>query len=141
MKRSSRPAKLHAIAGNAAHQVFIVVAVGATLGLAAVAADGYIGASKQETSTRTANGKAGIAVTAAASAATGQSEHDIYTGSILYMAYDGKRCRQLLFDNKTGLFTDNGYVSCEEAAYNGLNSPKQWSAARMRVIANGFRGE
>jgi len=66
---------------------------------------------------------------------------EVYTGSVLYMPQEGRNCRQMLFDNQTGRFTDNGSVDCENAAYRGVdgNSPKQWSSARARVIADGFR--
>ena len=66
---------------------------------------------------------------------------EIYTGSVLYMPPEGRNCRQMLFDNNTGRFTDNGSVDCESAAYRGVdgNQPKQWSSARARVIADGFR--
>jgi hypothetical protein len=66
---------------------------------------------------------------------------EIYTGSVLYMPQDGRNCHQMLFDNQTGRFTDNGSVDCENAAYRGVdgNLPKQWSSARARVIADGFR--
>jgi hypothetical protein len=65
---------------------------------------------------------------------------EIYTGSILYLPYEGSNCRQLLFDNRNGRFTDKGYIDCEEASsQSGINSPKQWSAARAKVISEGFR--
>lgn len=66
---------------------------------------------------------------------------EIYTGSVLYMPQEGRNCHQMLFDNQTGRFTDNGSVDCENAAYRGVdgNLPKQWSSARARVIADGFR--
>jgi hypothetical protein len=66
---------------------------------------------------------------------------EIYTGSVLYMPQEGRNCRQMLFDNHTGRFTDNGAVDCENAAYRGVdgNLTKQWSSARTRVIADGFR--
>ena len=66
---------------------------------------------------------------------------EIYTGSVLYMPQEGRNCRQMLFDNHTGRFTDNGSVDCENAAYRGVdgNGTKQWSSARTRVIADGFR--
>jgi len=66
---------------------------------------------------------------------------EVYTGSVLYMPQEGRNCRQMLFDNQTGRFTDNGSVDCENAAYRGVdgNLPKQWSSARARVIADGFR--
>jgi hypothetical protein len=75
----------------------------------------------------------------AAIAATAPSNEEIYTGSIVYMPDDGKVCRQLLFDNHNGRFTDNGLVDCERAAYQGsLDVPRQWSAARLHVISSGF---
>ena len=66
---------------------------------------------------------------------------EIYTGSVLYMPQEGRNCRQMLFNNNTGRFTDNGSVDCENAAYRGVdgNQSKQWSSARARVIADGFR--
>ena len=68
------------------------------------------------------------------------SDDEINTGSILYMPYEGKICRQILFDNQTGLLSDNGRVDCETAAYRSLdNTPKSWSFARLRVISTGFR--
>ena len=135
----NRP-KIRPRAGNGAGQVFIVVAAGVSLALAALATQGYVTAAKHEASADAAGSarRASIAVTAAAS---GQNDDDVYTGSILYMPNDGRFCRQLLFDNQNGQFTDNGYVRCEQAAYNGLDGPKHWSAARIRVIATGFRGQ
>jgi hypothetical protein len=66
---------------------------------------------------------------------------EIYTGSVLYMPAEGRNCRQMLFDNQTGRFTDNGSVDCENAAYRGVNGnlSMQWSSALARVIADGFR--
>jgi len=66
---------------------------------------------------------------------------EICTGSVLYMPPEGRNCHQMLFDNNTGRFTDNGSVDCENAAYRGVdgNLSKQWSSARTRVIADGFR--
>ena len=66
---------------------------------------------------------------------------EIYTGSVLYLPQEGRNCHQILFDNNTGRFTDNGSVDCENAAYRGIdgNQSKQWSSARARVIADGFR--
>ena len=66
---------------------------------------------------------------------------EVYTGSVLYMPSEGRNCHQMLFDNNTGRFTDNGAVDCENAAYRGVdgNLSKQWSSARARVIADGFR--
>jgi hypothetical protein len=66
---------------------------------------------------------------------------EIYTGSVLYMPQEGRNCRQMLFDNHTGRFTDKGSVDCENAAYRGVdgNLSMQWPSARARVIADGFR--
>jgi hypothetical protein len=54
------------------------------------------------------------------------------------MPHEGRICRQVLFDNRTGRFSDNGNVDCERAAYRSA-SPKQWSFARVRAISTGFR--
>jgi hypothetical protein len=70
--------------------------------------------------------------------AVAPSDDDIYTGSILYMPYDGSICRQLLFDNHTGRLSDNGNVDCEGAAYRSA-SDKLSSLSRAQVISNGFR--
>src|SRR3984957_16486983 len=66
---------------------------------------------------------------------------EIYTGSVLYMPAEGRNCRQMLFDNNTGRFTDNGSVDCENAAYQGVdgNLPKQWSSDRRRDSVDGIR--
>jgi hypothetical protein len=138
MNRLQRRPKIRPRSGNGAGQVVVVVTAGAALALAALAAEGYVTAGGHEIA---ASGSGRATRHALAAAAPGQSDDDIQTGSILYMPNDGKLCRQLLFDNKNGQITDNGYVSCEEAAYNGLDGPKHWSAARIRVIATGFRGQ
>jgi hypothetical protein len=106
-------------------QSFVVVAVGALLGTGLFAIADYFTAQHW--------------VRPAATAARNGGE--IYTGSVLYMPQEGRNCRQMLFDNQTGRFTDNGSVDCENAAYRGVdgNLPKQWSSARARVIADGFR--
>ncbi len=68
-------------------------------------------------------------------------DDDVYTGSILYMPDRGNACRQILFNNCNGQLTDKGYVDCQTAFSHSTDSePKQWSAARMRVISDGFRG-
>jgi hypothetical protein len=56
-------------------------------------------------------------------------------------AQEGRTCRQLLFDNQSGRFSDNGYVDCVNAAYRSPGEPKFWSAARARVISNSFRND
>ena len=73
--------------------------------------------------------------------AAARNAGEIHTGSVLYMPREGRNCHQMLFDNNTGRFTDNGSVDCENAAYRGVdgNLAKQWSSSRTRVIADGFR--
>jgi hypothetical protein len=69
------------------------------------------------------------------------SDDEIYTGSILFVPNDGIICRQLFFDNRTGLVTDNGLVDCLHAYYQDATGvPIQWSAARAQVISESFRG-
>jgi hypothetical protein len=106
-------------------QTTVVTAAGAFLALGLFASGEYVSATHR------------AAAAALASAASGEG---IYTGSILYMPEEGKICRQILFDNHTGLLSDNGKVDCERATYQGADStPKQWSFARVRVISSGFR--
>jgi hypothetical protein len=122
MYRRARRKKSHS---ESIRQSFAVVAVGALLGTGLFAIADYF----------TAQHWVRPATTAARNAA------EIYTGSVLYMPQEGRNCRQMLFDNHTGRFTDNGSVDCENAAYRGIdgNQSKQWSSARARVIADGFR--
>jgi hypothetical protein len=113
-------------ARQGARQVWAIVTIGLGLGAGAFGIGHYV------TVTREA--------AAVAAALASADDDEIYTGSILYMPDSGSACRQLLFDNQNGQFTDNGYVDCDRAAYRGVNdSPKQWSAARVRVISSGFR--
>ena len=86
------------------------------------------------------SGKYVMAKHRSAAVAIASNDDEIYTGSILYMPYEGRMCRQILFDNLTGQLSDNGSVDCDHAAYQGTYSaPKQWSFARVRVISTGFR--
>ena len=122
--RFARPTKSRRRAGNGSRQILVVViAIGAMLALGALATDQYVTAAKHPT---------GAAVEAS-------NDDDIYTGSILYMPDTSNVCHQWLFNNQNGRFTDNGNVNCEQAAYQGLDGPKRWSAARIRVISTGFR--
>ena len=57
------------------------------------------------------------------------------------MPQEGRTCRQFLFNNHTGHFSDNCYVDCVNAAYRSPGEPKFWSAARARVISNSFRND
>jgi hypothetical protein len=117
-------------------QVAIVIGVGTVLA-AGLFAGGY--AVQQQSMpglvrALTGNGRSGTQVASAA------SNNELYTGSILYLPYEGSNCRQLLFDNRNGRFTDNGKVGCAQALeQSGISSPKQWSAARAKVISMGFR--
>ena len=106
-------------------QTFGVVAVGAVLGTGLFAIADYFTVQHWVRPAPAVARKAG----------------EIYTGSVLYTPSEGRNCRQMLFDNQTGRFTDNGSVDCENAAYRGFNGnlSMQWSSARARVIADGFR--
>jgi hypothetical protein len=100
------------------------MAIGAGLGLGVLGIEQYV-----------------TALHAAAVAAATPSNGEIYTGSVLYMPDVGDVCRQLLFDNHNGKFTDNGYVDCAHAAYRGGIDGPQGSTARIRVISTAFRGQ
>jgi hypothetical protein len=68
------------------------------------------------------------------------SDDGIYTGSILFPADDETTCHQLLFDNRTGQFKDNGSVDCQKAYYRGtVQSPMQWSSMRAQAVSESFR--
>lgn len=123
MSRSDRRQKLAPRSREGSRQTAVVVAVAALLALGLLAGGKYLNSRHQNAAVATAN-----------------KDDDIFTGSILYMPTEGSICHQILFDNKTGRFTDNGNVDCEHAAYRGVdNAPKQWSFARVRVISSGFR--
>lgn len=124
MNAFPRFAKTQQRVGNGSRQIFIVVvALGALLALGALATDRYITAAKSQP----------------AAAVDASNDADIYTGSVLYMPDTSDVCHQWLFNNQNGRLTDNGNVSCEDAEYQGLDGPKRWSAARIRVISIGFR--
>jgi hypothetical protein len=122
MTRFPRPAKKPAYAGNAPRQAIIAaIAIAAVLALGALATDQYFAAKKNRPfgTFESANGG------------------EIYTGSIVYMPDTGNACHQWLFDNLTGRFTDKGPVNCAEVD-QGLDGPKHWSTARIKVISTGF---
>ena len=126
MNRFSRPATSRSPQANGSRQTLVAaIAIAAVLGLGAVATDQYVAVAQRQA----ANGTYAAA-----------KDDDIYTGSILYMpdAADSV-CHQWLFDNQTGEFADNGSVDCNRAAYRGFDGPKRWSAARIKVISDGFR--
>lgn len=120
LRQKTRPHKRDAV-----RQTLAVIAVGALLGGSLFGTGEYISARQK------------AAATAAAVATA--SDDDIYTGSILYVPDEGRTCHQLLFDNRSGHFTDNGNVDCVSAAYRSPTEPKQWSAARVQVISTNFR--
>lgn len=126
MDRFPRPAKARARSVSGARQIFVVAgAIGAVLALGAVATDQYMALTKQA---------------AAAGTYRASQDDDIYTGSILYMPDAASDiCHQWLFDNQNGQVADNGNVDCNGAAYHGFDGPKRWSAARIKVISDGFR--
>jgi hypothetical protein len=103
----------------------VVITIGTVLGIGLFVTGGYLTAGRQS---------------AAPMAAAAQSDDEVYTGSILYMPDQGRICHQLLFQNLTGRFLDNGYVDCVAAtARIESDDPKQMSSARAKVISTGFR--
>jgi hypothetical protein len=53
---------------------------------------------------------------------------------------DGKVCRRVLFDNRTGRLSDSGLVDCESAYYRSPSAPPaQMSIARTQAISETFR--
>jgi hypothetical protein len=68
------------------------------------------------------------------------NDDEIYTGSILFVPNDGKICRQLLFDNRTGLINDNGLVDCAHAYYRSATDMQVSAAGRAQIISESFRG-
>lgn len=120
-KRNAYPRKRARV-----RQTLTVIAVGVALGSSLFATGKYVAALQR-------TGAPGAAAVAAV------PDDEIYTGSILYMPEEGRRCHQLFFYNLTGRFFDNGYVDCVAAAYHSPNEPKLWSAARAHVISTGFR--
>ena len=68
------------------------------------------------------------------------SDDEIYTGSILFVPDDGKVCRRILFDNRTGQLSDVGLVDCQSAYYRSPNAPPaQLSVTRTQAISETFR--
>jgi hypothetical protein len=119
-------------------QAALITAISVVLAAGLFAAGGYMVQQRHGPATVKAFIKTVPGSAEVASASGG--DDGIYTGSILYIPYEGRNCRQILFDNRNGRFTDNGYVDCMSAeAQSGISSPKQWSAARVRVISDGFR--
>lgn len=125
MNRFSRPAiNRSRPVGGSGQTLIAIVAVGAVLALGAVATTDYVTAVKRD---------------AAGGTYRASKDDDIYTGSIVYMTDTSNLCHQWLFDNQSGRFADNGSVDCDSVAYQGFDGPKRWSAARIKVISNGFR--
>lgn len=126
MKRFSRPTRPRSHPHGGTRQTLVAaLAVGVVLALGAVATDQYMAVEKRA---------------AAGGTYQASQDDDIYTGSILYLPDAASNiCHQWLFDNQSGGFADNGSVDCNSAAYHGLDGPKRWSAARIKVISDGFR--
>jgi hypothetical protein len=124
MRRFPRSETRRVRAGNSAHQATIAaVTIATVLGFGALTTGQYLVAAKRQ-------------ATGTYMAAAGDN---IYTGSVLYMPDTGDVCHQWLFNNQNGQFTDKGNINCEEAANQGLDGPRAWSAARIGVISAGFR--
>lgn len=123
MNRFPRPRR--ARSRGTRQTLIVAIAIAAVLALGAVATDQYVTLAKRE---------------AAGGTYRASQDDDIYTGSVLYMPDAASSvCHQWLFDNQDGRFADNGSVDCNSAAYQGFDGPKRWSAARIKVISDGFR--
>ena len=67
------------------------------------------------------------------------NDDDLTTGSILFVPLVGNGCRQRLIDNATWHIRNGGTVDCHAAlSLNSNARPRQWSAARLDVIRDGF---
>ena len=61
------------------------------------------------------------------------------TGAIMSVPDEGNNCRQILFNNRSGQFTDNGYVSCEQlSGWMATASLQRFPSRRLRDISNSF---
>lgn len=125
MDRRARHRQIRSRKRDSFRQTLTVIAVGALLGTSLFAIGEHIAAPQRDA----------VQVEPVAAAADAK----IYTGSILYMPKEGRNCHQLLFDNLSGRFTDNGEVDCARAAYHSPTEPRFWSASRAHVISTGFR--
>jgi hypothetical protein len=139
MAKPTHPSKRRGRSGDGLRQTAVVIVIGASLAAGLFAAGNYVVTGQYVPAVVKAVIKANSGPDGPTIAARANGD-EIYTGSILYIPDDGANCRQLLFDNRNGRFTDNGYVDCTQASYeSGIGSPKQWSAARAKVISTGFR--
>jgi hypothetical protein len=125
---------------DGAGQTVAVIAIGALLAAGLFATGKYVVMQQPAPATVKLASPVGAVTEAKATTAAASGDEEIYTGSILYMPFEGRTCRQLLFNNLSGRFTDNGYVDCVQAAYQGGDGlPKMWPTARARVISSAFR--
>ena len=68
------------------------------------------------------------------------SDNELYTGSIIFIPTRGERCWQRMLDNRDGKLWDKGYVSCDEAISQLLDSKRHGgTAVRLRKISKVFR--
>ena len=67
-------------------------------------------------------------------------DNELYTGSIIFIPPTGERCWQRMLDNRDGKLWDKGYVSCDEAISQLLDSKRHGgTAVRLRKISKVFR--
>ncbi len=115
MARFRRPTNKRRRARILSRQPMAVVAIAAALAVGALAADRYAATRPQ-----------------AEPPATGLGDEEIYTGSILYMPDDGKICRQLLFNNRNGRFSDNANGRLRASCLSG--QPRRAEACHFQRI-------
>ena len=105
--RPTHPLKRHRRSGDGLRQTAVVIAIGATLAAGLFAAGNYVVTGQYAPAVVKGVIKATVDQDGPTIAATANG-NEIYTGSILYIPDDGANCRQLIFDNRNGRFTDNG---------------------------------
>ena len=77
-----------------------------------------------------------------AGAPKGESDQEIYTGSILLVPTYGNRCTQMLLDNRTGRMWDYGDFDCDKLSQRLVASEPRGitSEVRVKAISSAFRG-
>lgn len=71
------------------------------------------------------------------------NDEKLYTGTIVVPTLRYDRCWQFMFDNRTGYFQDEGYVSCNESALKlpELDSSAGVETTRLREVGKAFRNK
>jgi hypothetical protein len=74
-------------------------------------------------------------------ALTLQADHDLATGSIVFVPPLGNQCRTNVIDNATWRIYSGSVVDCRTALSRHASPPLlRWSTARVDVIRHSFAG-